>query len=173
VPRADAFRPLDEHLEQGDILANVPFVKWRDGRPVEGGGSRGIITSNGCSCEDYERALEMGQTQKAAKLMLHVAPVRAIEDVPEQRRAEIESGQHLDRFYVYGDGTVVGDQLLDFTREQPIPASVLATCPKIARIDDWQWRRLLIHLAVSRFHQRPEELFREDMLASDGDADED
>jgi hypothetical protein len=170
VPRADAFRPLDEHLEQGDILANVPFVKWRDGKVVEGGGSRGIITSNGCSCEDYERAQESGHTQKAAKLMLHVAPIRGTEGVPEEKRTEVESGEHLDRFYVYGDGAVLGDQILDFTREQPIPASVLDGCPKIARIADWQWQRLLIHQSVSRFHQRPGELFRADLLGPEGDS---
>lgn len=171
MPRDDAFKPRDEHLDQGDILANVPFVKWVDGGIELGGGSRGIITSHGCSCEDYERAIARGQTQAARKTMLQVAPLVAIERVPEHRRAEIETGQYFDRFYVYGEGSLLGDQMLDFTREQPIPAGVLAGCEKVARISDWQWQRLLIHLAVSRFHQAPETLFRIDLLTAEGEPD--
>jgi hypothetical protein len=49
---------------------------------------------------------------------------------------------------------------------------VLTQCPKVARINHWQWDRLLIHQTVSRFHQPPEELFRDDLLPGDGDANE-
>jgi hypothetical protein len=165
APRDDAFRPHDDGvLDQGDILANVPFVKWKDGVPGPGGGkARGIITAHGCWCEDYYRAIRAGRTQQATKLMLHVAPVVPARTLPEENRAQIEAGGYFDRFYVYGDGGQLEDHVLDFSKEQTIPAHVLAECPKIARIDHWQWARLLIHQTVSRFRQPPEELFREDL----------
>lgn len=171
MPRPDAFQPHDEHLDQGDILANVPFVRWTDWSVATGGGSRGVITSNGCSCEDYERAIAQGREQASAKLMLQVAPLTPVEQFPPHRREEILSGRYLDRFYVYGDGSGLGDQVLDFAREQPVPARILAACPKIARIAEWQWQHLLIHLAVSRFHQTPEELFRAELLVTEGEPD--
>jgi hypothetical protein len=52
-----AFRPHDEHLDEGDILADVPFGRWEEGKLVQGTPGRGIITSHGCACEDYERAI--------------------------------------------------------------------------------------------------------------------
>jgi len=165
VPNGAPFQAHDARLDQGDILANVPFVKWKDGSSTPATPGRGIITSNGCACEDYERALAAGHTQAANKLMLQVAPLRLVRDLPEHRVDEIQSGRQLDSFWVYGDdGTVLGDQRIDLTYEQPIPASVLIDCTKIARIAPWQWRALLIHIAVARFHQKPATLFRPEIL---------
>jgi hypothetical protein len=65
LPRVDAFQPSTEELDQGDIFSNVPFPKWRAGIVEHGRGVRGIITSHGCACEDYARALDTGRTQVA------------------------------------------------------------------------------------------------------------
>lgn len=65
--------------------------------------------------------LAKGHTQAAAKLMLHVAPLRATKDVPEHRLEEIRSGEQLDYFYVYGETGKLPDQLLDFSYEHRSP----------------------------------------------------
>ena len=165
-----SFQPHDDHLDQGDIFSDVPLGKWKGGELVQGPPLRAVITSHGCACEDYERALTAGRTQTAAKIMLQVAPLRPIRDVPEYRLEEIKNGEQLDYFYVYGEDNKLPDHMLDFRREQPVPASVLEKCTKIPRLSDWQWRRLLVHLAVSRFHQKPETLFLPALLESEGGA---
>jgi xanthine dehydrogenase iron-sulfur cluster and FAD-binding subunit A len=166
VPR-DPFKPHDQHLEQGDIFSDVPLIKWKSGKLVQKPG-RAIITAHGCACEDYERAVDAGRTQAAEKLVLHVAPLRQTQGVPEHRLDEIRSGEQLDYFYIYGTPNKLTDQLLDLTYEQPVPAHVLEGCTKIARIADWQWRRLLVHQTVSRFHQKPETIFLANVLAQGG-----
>jgi hypothetical protein len=118
-----------------------------------------VITSHGCACEDYERELAAGRTQAASKVMLQVAPLRAITGMPQHRVDEIKSGRQLDYFYVYGEQNRLPDHLVDLALEQPVPASLMSRCTKIARLAPWQWRHLLVHIAVSRFHQTPEELF--------------
>ena len=60
------------------------------------------------------------------------------------------------------------DEMLDFSYEQPVPASVLEGCKKIARLADWQWSRLLVHQTVSRWHQRPEEIFVAEHVGTEG-----
>ena len=170
MTRGPAFCPHDEHLDQGDIFSSVPLGKWEDGKLIQGPGVRAVITSHGCACEDYERALEAGRTQAAAKIMLQVAPLRTIKGVPANRLEEIATGKHLDYFYVFGEANKLPDHLLDFTQEQPVPASVLTKCTKIARLSAWQWRRLLVHLAVSRFHQQPEKLFLPELLEQEAGA---
>lgn len=164
MPTKPAFKPTDAHLDQGDVLANVPFAKWKDGKLSLGGGARGIVTSNGCACEDYERAIAAGRSQAAAKIMVQVAPLRPVATMPEHRIDEIQLGKHLDFFYLYGEPGVLPDHFVDLSREQPVPAALLSACAKIARVADWQWHGLLIHLAVSRFHQVPASLFRVDVL---------
>ncbi len=164
MPRGPAFRSRDAHLDQGDIFSDVPLGKWEHGQLVQGPGVRAVITSHGCACEDYERALEGSRSQQAEKILLHVAPLRSARDFPEHRVEEIRSGRYLGSFFIYGQGSVLSDQIVDFTREQPVPAVVLSQCTKIARLADWQWARLLVHLAVSRFHQEPETLFRPELL---------
>jgi xanthine dehydrogenase iron-sulfur cluster and FAD-binding subunit A len=139
------------------------MAKWKDGElvPVS---LRAVITSNGCACEDYERLIDAGRTQAAAKLTLQVAPLRDTRGRSPQNLADIAAGRHLDYFLVYGERNVLPDQIVDFSREQPVPASVLSGCTKIARLADWQWNGLLVHLAVTRFHQTAEELFRPELL---------
>jgi hypothetical protein len=47
-----------------------------------------------------------------------------------------------------GESGKLPDHMLDFSYEQPVPASVLEGCKKIARLADWQWKRLLVHQTV-------------------------
>ena len=101
--------------------------------------------------------------------MLKVAPLSPATQYRDRQDA-IARGEHLDYFFIAGEGTVLKDQVADLTKEQSIPASVLAKCEKTARIADWQWKALLVHIAVSRFHQQPEELFRTELLESRSDA---
>jgi hypothetical protein len=160
VPSARPFRDHDDRLDEGDVLANAPVLKWKNGEPkfTEG---RVIVTAHGCACEDYYRALEEGRTSAARRVMVMVAPVRNANDLDEDTRQAIQRGEYYDLFYVYGDGSRLHDQVVDLTREFNVPASLLIECQKIARLNDWQWRRLLIALTVSRWHQKPETIFRE------------
>jgi hypothetical protein len=165
VAPAKALQKLDDHLlDQGDVLANVPFVRWKDGKPTFGAKSLGIITSHGCACEDYERALDKpGRSSQADRVMLQVAPLKPAKAFGDKVEV-IRSGSQLDCFFVQGEGSVLADQVVDLTREQGIPASVLVPCKTVTRIADWQWRALLVHVAVSRFHQQPEKLFLDEVL---------
>jgi len=161
---------LKEHaLEHGLVLADVPFVRWKRRKPEPGSTGRGIITSEGCACEVYERALREGKSSAAGKVMLQVAPIRPADVYGESKIETIRGGHVLGLFFVKGEGSRLGDCVVDFSHEQSIPASVLVDCTKSALISDWQWKRLLIHLTVSRWRQKPEELFREDLLQSGSD----
>jgi hypothetical protein len=162
---AEPLRDRNGSLDQGDILENVPFHKWKDGELVLSAGW-GIVTSDGCDCEDYDRAVALGRNTD--RLTIHVTPLRDAGGFPHHRIDEIRSGGHLRYFYIVGDDDVVGDKIADLWNEQPIPASLLVKLRHRATVADWQWRRLLIHFAVTRFHQTPQELFREGLLEEAG-----
>lgn len=145
------------------ILADVPFVKWDGGKAKFDSPGRGIITSHGCACEDYERAAAAsGRSSQAERVMLQVAPLKPAKAFGEKIEV-IKVGSQLDCFFIEGDGSIA-DQVVDLTREQGIPACVLAGCKRSGQIADWQWKSLLVHIAVSRFHQQPEELFLRELL---------
>lgn len=161
---------LQEHaLEHGLVLSDVPFVRWTNGRPKVNSAGPGIITSEGCACEVYERALREGKSSAAAKVMLQVAPVRPAKDYGAAKTETIKAGKVLGLFFVAGEGTRLADCVADLSHAQGIPASVLVDCTKSALISDWQWKRLLIHMTVSQWRQKPEDLFREDLLQSGAD----
>ena len=162
---------LQEHLfEHGLVLSDVPFVRWVAAKPTVGTPKPGIITSEGCACEVYERALDQDKTNAARKVMLQVAPLRQPSVYGDEKLDLIKGGHVLGLFFVKGEGTRLGDSVVDLACEQSMPAWLLAYCTKSALISDRQWKRLLIHLTVSRWRQEPENLFREDLLesASDG-----
>jgi hypothetical protein len=163
-----AFKPHDDGLllDQGDILAEVPLVIWKDGKAQESK-NRAVVTSHGCVCEDYERAIGAGRSSAAERLLLQVAPLRPAKDF-KHKIGEIQRGELLDRFFVEGDGKKLAHQVADLTREQPIPASVLVKCKKIARLADWQWEALLIHMTIARFRIDPAQVFSEEILKGAG-----
>jgi hypothetical protein len=159
---AQPFKAHDDLLDQGDVLAKVPFVKWVDGKPVPGTAVRGVVTSNGCTCEDYERALKKGSSA-AARIWIQVAPLRPAKDFRD-KVDEIREGKRLDHFFIEGDGEKLQDQVVILTREQPFPGSLLAASDKVARLADWQWNAMLVHMAVSKFHAPPGDLFQNELL---------
>lgn len=157
-------------FEHGLVLSDVPFVRWVAAKPAEGTPKPGIITSEGCACEAYERAVNESKSSAAQKVMLQVAPLRQPGVYGAEKLDLIKGGKVLGLFFVQGEGSRLGDCVVDLTCEQSMPAWLLAYCTKSALIADWQWKRLLVHLTVSRWRQPPESLFREDLLesASDG-----
>lgn len=142
------------------MIANVPFAKWSDGK-WDVNEQRGVITSQGCACEDYDRAVAAGQTSKARRVKLHVAPLAPVAGRPDDKLQLIRDGKVWQYFYIYGEAGRMHDQVADIDAEQAIPASVLAGLPKIARLAAWQWNALLIHLTVNRWGQAPEAIFGE------------
>jgi hypothetical protein len=161
-----AFKPHDDcPIDQGDIFTNVPLMKWQDGEPEEGSPTkRAMVTSHGCVCEDYDRAMAEGKSSAARRLYVQVAPLRAAKD-KKAKLDVIEQGRMPEYFYVEGDGNRLDHQVADLSREQPIPAWVLVEkCDKIARIADWQWKALCVHLAVAQFRVEPEDLFNPEIL---------
>lgn len=150
-------------LDQGDILSDVPLVKWKDGQATHGSPNRAIITSHGCVCEDFDRAVQDGKSSKAARIFIQVAPLRPARDFRDKIDL-IQEGKLLDLYFIEGDGSKLAHQVVDLKREQPIPARVLADCKKVARIADWQWNALLVHMTVARFRSAPADIFHPDLL---------
>ena len=169
-----ALRRFDEQqehlLEHGLVLSNVPFPRWTAGKAQHGTGRRGIITSEGCACEAYERALAENRSSEASKIFLKAAPIYPAKEYGEEKIEIIKAGKVLGLLFIQGEGSRLGDCVVDLSRESSFPAYVLAGCTKSALIADWQWKRLLIHSTVSQWRQQPEALFREDLLESASDA---
>ena len=143
------------------MIANVPFAKWADGK-WDINPQRGVITSQGCACEDYDRAIAAGQTSKARRVKLHVAPLNPAAGRPEEKLQMIRDGKVWQYFYIYGETGTLQDQVADVDAEQAIPAFVLADLPRVARLARWQWNALLIHLTVNRWGRPPEQIFGEE-----------
>lgn len=101
--------------------------------------------------------------------MLIVAPMVNANGFPDDAREAIARGEYYDRFYIFGDGSRLEDQVVDLTREFHVPASLLFECTKVARLAAWQWKRLLVQQSVSRWHQAPETIFQ-DLVADSADA---
>lgn len=161
-----AFKPFDEHrLDQGDVFANVPLTKWADDEPEEGSATkRVVVTSHGCVCEDYDRLIAAGLTSKARRLMVQVAPLRPAKE-RQDKLDLIKEGRMPEFVYVEGDGKKLDHQVADLGREQAIPAWILVeNCQRIARLADWQWNRLCVQLAISRFRVEAQDLFNADIL---------
>jgi hypothetical protein len=171
VSGTEPLLPVGKELDQGDVLADVPFVKWEGDKASPGKRNPGLITSHGCTCEDYYRALKQGSSA-VNRVWVQVAPLRPASDFDDKTIAEVREGVQLDRFFVEGDGSRLRDQVAILTREQPFQASLLAGCKRAVRIADWQWERLLIHMTVSRFHARPEQIFRDELLTREEGGDE-
>lgn len=151
-------------LDQGDILANVPLVNWKNGKAKEAP-NRAVVTSHGCVCEDYERATEANRSSAADRVQIQVAPLVPASNFKEKINL-IQEGKLLDYFFVEGDGQKLNHQVAVLAREQPVPAPLLVECPTVAQLADWQWEALRLHLTICRFRCDPKEIFRDELLTN-------
>lgn len=85
-------------------------------------------------------------------------------------RGLLAAGEVTSKFFVKGDATTVGDLVVDLAAEQAIPADLLLKGRHLATIATWQWHRLLVQLAVDRWHLKPETLFHPDLDTGGGPA---
>jgi hypothetical protein len=149
-------------LDQGEVFSDVPLLKWKDGEPkIEKG--RALVTSHGCVCEVYERAVEQKKTSAAKKAYIQVVPLQPASTF-RQKVGLIQNGEMRDYFFVEGDGPKLAHHVAVLTREQALPAAVLADCTRLAQVADWQWEALRLHITLTRFRMKPEEVFRDEFL---------
>lgn len=156
------FRERDAELDEGDIVEGVRLPTWSKQGVLSDTPRRVLVTSNGCDCEDFMRARDSGKSDAAAKLRIHVAPLREPAG-SELKLQQIRDGEVLPLFWVYGDERIP-DQILDLSKETSVPAALVVAGRHLATIAEWQWRRLLVHLAVERWHAKPEKIFRPELL---------
>jgi hypothetical protein len=150
-------------LDQGEIFSGVPFIRWKDGKAKEDKG-RVIVSSHGCVCENYERALELGRSDTAKKAMVQVIPLQPATDF-RQKFEMIRRGETYDLFFVEGDGNEFQHHVAVLTKEQPIPAEILVeSCTRLVQVSDWQWEALRLHQTLARFRTDPEKIFRDELL---------
>lgn len=159
------FREPDLKLDDGDIVEGVHLPTWSKTGALSSVARRVLVTSNGCDCEDYLRARDAGMSDAAAKIRVHVAPLRDPAG-SETKLQQIRDGQVLPLFWVYGN-EALPDQIADLSKETSIPAAAVVAGRRLATIAAWQWRRLLVHLTVERWHQKPEKIFRHELLRED------
>ncbi len=154
--------PPDVPIDQGYIFANVPFPVWDD-EAWKVVPRTGVVTSDECACEDYKRALDAGYGDKAKKIDLQVAPVQPANRYSEEAIENIKAGESLERFFIYG-GQSLPDSVVQVDKKTAIPAHVLATLKTITVLAPWQWRGLVVHLTVSQWHEKPENILRPELL---------
>jgi hypothetical protein len=132
-----------------------------------------VVTSHGCVCEKYERALAKGRPEVARKVFVQVAPLENAEAFPRDQLPTIEKGGMRDLFYLEGSGLDLKHKVTILTREQAVPAEVLVEkCKRVAQVADWQWAALRLHLTLTRFRKPADKIFRDELLKG-GDQDGD
>ena len=160
----EPLKPHDGVLEQGDIIGGVPIARWKDGKVTGQTPKLCVVTSNECTCEDFARAKEKG-SDALKRVWIHVAPLVNAKEFPEEKHEELQRGKRYDKFFIFGDGgEKLEDHVANVAQEQPVQAAAFEGLHKVARLADWQFKRLQIHCAVCRFHIPPAELFQEDLL---------
>ena len=153
-----------ERLNQGDLLANVPFV-GQDSRDLSKVTEMlGVVTSNSCDCDKFFRARELGINEEIeATWPISVAPAHPPELLTGGQAGDARNGRMPRYFPVPEEGDMT-ELVVDLWREQAVPALTLLTLERAACLSGEHLHRMYIHAWVLRTRIKPEKAFTEEIL---------
>jgi hypothetical protein len=154
------YREPDEPLDQGDILAGVPFVA-REVQQLDIKVALGVVTSHGCDNEGYFRAVEREEAPRIVNTHpVHVAPIYTDLAYLEAdgKLNQIKSGA-VRRYFYLPEEDPLPEAVIDLFYEQPVPAVVLESLERRGSLSKDYWEYLLVHMWVRRSRMEPEDVF--------------
>ena len=160
---APGYRAHDYRIDQGDIFRDVPFLVRGPNDEIATKKLPGIVTSHGCYCERYDRALEAGKTTRAAKIQLYVCPITSARNLNANDQATVREGKNF-QYHALPVIPGVPEMFVDATLEQSIPARLLETLDRTASLTETEWIKLVVHQTTFRFRREAAAIFRPDLL---------
>lgn len=159
------YGPSQYDLNQGDLFLGVPFHLPRGLNPDDDPTFEvhaGLLTSHGCDCERYDRAVEKGASQNVIdRLPLQVALVHDLAELDAGLAGDVREHRVSRYFYMPGDEEQP-EQVADLWFEQPVPAVELVRLDRRATLSE-EWRlKLIVQIWRLRSHLEEEDVFKED-----------
>lgn len=158
------YGPREHQLNQGDLYESVPFHLPVGKSDVSSDFERmlGLVTSHGCDCEKYDRAVQRGQTQETLDRMpLLAAPVHDLEDLNASLAGDVRKVRVPRYFYMPADEHQP-ELVADLWFEQPVAIPQLLDLEHRATLDE-EWRlKLIVQIFRLRSHLKEESVFKED-----------
>lgn len=152
------YGPPEKELNQGDLIAEVPFVKRRLHDVVLVPPLLGLITSNSCDIDKYEEQHDSLTRNQRLAFPLTLAPVYGLGQLDAGSAGDVRSHRHRRFFYLpAADGHP--ECLADIWMQQPVSLELVRRLPRVATLDREWLARLWLHLFVMFTRREPEDVF--------------
>lgn len=151
------YGPPEKELNQGDVVADVPFIgrRLRDTTSVV---LPGLITSNGCDLDKYwELREDLSRNQKLA-WPVTLAPLHGLEGLDHGAAGDARGNRHRRYFYIPAEGQQP-EMVADLWLQQPVPLALVQRLERRATLSDEWVARLWLHAFVTFTRRDPEDVF--------------
>lgn len=158
------YRSPEGDLNQGDVLANVPFyVRQEHGNTLVP--APGLVLSHSCDIDkfDEEKHKLAGNVRK--RWPVQMIPLMSPAAMDQGALGDTKAGRHKRYFYIPKEGHHQ-ELVADFWLAQPVPLVVLKSLQRLATLSDDYLARLWTHSFVAISRKQPTEVFQGGRLAS-------
>lgn len=154
----------DGDLNQGDVLANVPFY----GRQEHGNELvtvPGLVLSHSCDIDKFDEVKHTLTGNQRKRWPVQMLPLMTPAALDKGALGDTKGGRHRRYFYIPKEGHHQ-ELVADFWLAQPVPLVVLKRLQRLATLSDEYLAKLWTHAFVAISRKEPTDVFQGGRLAS-------
>lgn len=159
------YGPPEGGLNQGDVIAGVPFYARRD----HGQGSLvvvpGLVFSHSCDIDKFDEEKHKLDGNARKRWPVQMLPLLTPASFDTSVLGEVRAGRHR-RYFLIPKESRHQELLADFWLAQPIPLLVVKSLTRVATLSDEYLAKLWTHAFVAITRRNPSEVFHGGRLAS-------
>lgn len=152
-------------LNQGDVIAGVPFFVRKDveGRELYDG--PGLVLSHSCDIDKFAEIKGTLSGNQRKRIPIQMLPLLSLSSVDATMLGDVRKGRHKRYFFIPRENQHQ-ELVADFWLAQPIPIMVVQKLSRIATLSDEYLAKLWTHSFVSVSRKDPAQVFQGGRLAS-------
>jgi hypothetical protein len=151
------YGPPEKDLNQGDLIAEVPFISRRR-RDCEAVVLAGLVTTNSCDLDKYTELRDSLTRNQRLAWPVTVAPLYGLEDLDRAAAGDVRAHRHRRYFYLPREAPQP-EMMADLWLQQPVPLSVITRLNRLATLSDEWLARLWLHAFITFSRRDPKDVF--------------
>jgi len=158
------YGPPDGPLNQGDVIAGVPFYIRQD-HSRELVSVPGLVYSHSCDIDKYDETKHSLTGNQKKRWPVQMIPLLSPKNVDAGALGDVKAGRHRRYFYLPKESPH-HELVADFWLAQPIPLLVVQGLQRVATLSDEHLAKLWTHSFVAVSRKDPARVFQGGRLAS-------
>lgn len=159
------YGPPEGGLNQGDVIAGVPFYSRQDHGQGTLVVAPGLVFSHSCDLDKYDEEKSKLDGNQRKRWPVQMLPLVSPATFDRATLGDVRAGRQR-RFFLLPKEGRHQELVADFWLAQPVPLLVVKSLNRVATLSDEYLAKLWTHAFVTMTRKKPSDVFQGGRLAS-------